>query len=137
MKKSTQYVIFLIVALVLILAITVIARDPSTTDTTVPSTNVPTTSTTTVSTTTPNTTPTSTTKTYSLAEVATHSTQASCWTTIRGSVYDVTTWISKHPGGAQAITGLCGKDGAAFVAKHGGQAKPETVLAGFKIGVLK
>lgn len=74
---------------------------------------------------------------YTLAQVQAHNSQASCYTTINGSVYDVTTWISRHPGGARAILSLCGKDGSsAFNDQHGGQRRPESELAGFKIGVL-
>lgn len=76
-------------------------------------------------------------ETYTLADVAGHATQASCWTAINGKVYDVTSWISKHPGGARAILGLCGKDGSsAFNGQHGGQARPASELATFIIGTL-
>jgi cytochrome b involved in lipid metabolism len=80
---------------------------------------------------------TSTDKAYTLADVAKHTTQSSCWTTIDGNVYDLTAWISQHPGGAAAILSLCGKDGsAAFNAQHGGQARPAAELASFLIGTL-
>ena len=76
-------------------------------------------------------------KTYTLAEVATHTDAKSCWTTISGGVYDVTSWISQHPGGRDAILSLCGKDGSdAFNGQHGGQARPAAELASFKIGTL-
>jgi cytochrome b involved in lipid metabolism len=79
------------------------------------------------------TTPTS----YTMAQVAMHANASSCWTAINGNVYDVTTWINKHPGGAQAVLSLCGKDGsAAFDDQHGGQRRPENELEGFKIGAL-
>jgi len=75
--------------------------------------------------------------TFTRAQVATHNSKASCYTVIRGSVYDLTSWISKHPGGQQAIISLCGVDGTtAFDAQHGGQPRQENVLASFKIGVL-
>ncbi|HEY4525797.1 MAG TPA: cytochrome b5-like heme/steroid binding domain-containing protein [Candidatus Paceibacterota bacterium] len=74
---------------------------------------------------------------YTLAEVATHATKSDCYTAVRGSVYDLTSWIGQHPGGAKAIEGLCGKDGTdAFVKKHGGQDKQEQTLVTFKIGEL-
>lgn len=74
---------------------------------------------------------------YTSAEVAAHASREGCWTSINGNVYDVTGWISKHPGGADAILSLCGKDGtAAFEGQHGGQQRPEAELAGFKIGAL-
>ncbi len=77
-------------------------------------------------------------KTYAMTEVATHKDGTSCWSTINGSVYDLTTWIPQHPGGSQAIAALCGKDGtAAFNGQHGGSAMQENKLATFKIGVLK
>lgn len=76
-------------------------------------------------------------KTFTMADVAAHNSQSSCYTTINGSVYDVTSWINQHPGGAEAILSLCGKDGtAAFTQQHGGQRRPEAELATFKIGVL-
>lgn len=72
-----------------------------------------------------------------MAQVAKHNSAASCYTTISGSVYDVTTWINQHPGGKQAILSLCGTDGtAAFTAQHAGQRRPATELASFKIGTL-
>lgn len=75
--------------------------------------------------------------TYTLAEVATHNSQSSCYTAINGSVYDVTPFIQQHPGGAGAILSLCGTDGtAAFEGQHGGQSRPASELASYKIGVL-
>ncbi len=75
---------------------------------------------------------------YSLADVATHPDRTSCWTAINGNVYDVTAWIERHPGGAERILSICGKDGSsAFSKKHFGEPKPETMLASFKIGILK
>lgn len=72
-----------------------------------------------------------------MAIVATHSSEQSCWTTINGNVYDVTKWISQHPGGSGAILRLCGKDGTdSFAGKHGGQPRPASELASFKIGTL-
>ncbi len=77
-------------------------------------------------------------KQYTLADVAAHADENSCYTTINGNVYDLTQWIFAHPGGAQAILSICGKDGTdAFMAQHGGQGRPERELATFLIGVLK
>lgn len=74
---------------------------------------------------------------FTMEEVAKHNTAASCYTAVNGSVYDVTAWIAKHPGGEKAILGTCGKDAsAAFDKKHGGQARPESEIANYKIGVV-
>jgi cytochrome b involved in lipid metabolism len=74
---------------------------------------------------------------YTLAEVATHASAASCWAVVNDSVYDLTTWISKHPGGEDAIKSICGKDGsAAFNNQHSENQGPNDALAAFRIGEL-
>lgn len=74
---------------------------------------------------------------FTLADIATHNNTASCYTTVRGVVYDLTNFISKHPGGATNILKICGKDGtSAFERKHGGRPGPEEELKGHEIGVL-
>lgn len=77
-------------------------------------------------------------QTYTAADVAAHNTAADCWAIINDGVYDLTTWIPRHPGGERAIEGLCGKDGsAAFNAQHGGGAAQQAILADLKVGVVK
>lgn len=77
-------------------------------------------------------------KTYTIAEVKAQAAAGNCWSAIGGQVYDLSAWINKHPGGSASIRSLCGIDGTAkFNAVHGGQAKPERVLAGFSLGALK
>lgn len=86
----------------------------------------------------PSQTSASTSLEYTLAQVAVHAGVSSCWTTVNGGVYDLTAWISKHPGGEAAVLSICGKDGSAvFNAQHGGQVKQEQIIATFKIGTLK
>jgi cytochrome b involved in lipid metabolism len=78
---------------------------------------------------------TSTMPTYTLADVAKHATPESCWLASAGGVYDVTTFIDKHPGGEKILQG-CGKDMTQFFAtKHAKQSRDQ--LPAFKIGVLK
>lgn len=75
---------------------------------------------------------------YSATEVATHDTAGDCWAIINGGVYDLTSWIPRHPGGERAIEGLCGKDGsAAFNGQHGGGEAQAAVLADLKVGVAE
>jgi cytochrome b involved in lipid metabolism len=74
---------------------------------------------------------------YTLADVAQHSGSSSCWTTINGNVYDLTSWISEHPGGEGPILSICGRDGTqAFDGQHGSDPRAQGMLATFKIGVL-
>lgn len=75
--------------------------------------------------------------TFTLAQIAAHNSAQSCFTTVEGSVYDVTSFIDQHPGGVEAILSLCGKDGTtAFTNQHGGQRRPANELASSKIGTL-
>ena len=74
---------------------------------------------------------------YTMAQVATHKDATSCWSVIDNNVYDLTKWIPQHPGGQQAILGLCGKNGtAAFHGQHDDAKKQADILATMKIGVL-
>ena len=74
---------------------------------------------------------------YTAADIALHASAASCWTSINGSVYDLTTWVGQHPGGEGAILSLCGTDGtAAFENMHGRDPRAQSMLATFKIGAL-
>lgn len=76
-------------------------------------------------------------KSYTMADVSKHNNQNDCWTTVNGKVYEVTKWISEHPGGAKAIISLCGTDGSAlFNDQHGGEKRPANELASFVIGDL-
>ena len=82
-------------------------------------------------------TPTTTKAGYTMAEVNKANTRAKCWSAIDGNVYDLTSWISAHPGGASAITFLCGIDGTnAFKAQHESQARPAMNLAKYLLGPL-
>ena len=83
-------------------------------------------------------TPTSTVREYTAAEVRTHNTASSCWSIINGDVYNLTTWIGQHPGGAAAIQSLCGVDGTrSFNSQHEGSGKVMRQLSQFNIGRLK
>lgn len=74
---------------------------------------------------------------YSLDEVAIHATKEDCWTAIDGVVYDVTKFVSSHPGGEGSIISLCGKDGTdGFNGQHGSDDQAKSKLKSFEIGVL-
>jgi hypothetical protein len=76
--------------------------------------------------------------TLSMEEVRRHDTPGDCWTVVRGNVYDVTTFVARHPAGSGAIEEMCGKDaGDDFLGEHDGQGEPERWLATLKIGVLR
>lgn len=84
------------------------------------------------------TTPVSTVKKYTMEQVATHSTPTDCWSAVNGGVYNLTGWITEHPGGQFPIISMCGKDGTTmFLNAHGGQGDPARELATLKIGELQ
>ena len=75
---------------------------------------------------------------YTMDQVKANNGASSCWSVIDGDVYDLTTWISSHPGGAAAIKSLCGLDGtSAFKAQHEGQNNPIKRLITFLLGPLR
>lgn len=72
-----------------------------------------------------------------LAEVATHNTAEDCWTVVDGNVYDLTKFVSQHPGGSDKIIGICGVDATSeFSSQHGGDETPENTLSNYQIGKL-
>lgn len=82
-------------------------------------------------------TPTTTQAGYTMADVKKFNSRTKCWTAISGNVYDLTSWISAHPGGAGAITFLCGTDGTnAYKAQHEGQSRPTIRLSQYLLGPL-
>jgi predicted heme/steroid binding protein len=76
--------------------------------------------------------------TYSMAEVQAANNATKCYTIVSGVVYDLSSYEDKHPGGMKSIIGMCGKDGtSAYNNQHGGDSKPESVLASYRIGTLR
>lgn len=76
-------------------------------------------------------------KGYTITQVKAHNKATSCWSIVNGKVYNLTTWVNRHPGGKAFIKGMCGKDAtAAFKGQHGLTGSPARKLAGFRLGVL-
>jgi len=75
---------------------------------------------------------------YTMEQVAQHSSEPDCWTAINVNVYNVTAFINEHPGGDRNILKICGIDGsAAFNRQHAVKTDPNATLGGFIIGTLK
>ena len=57
----------------------------------------------------------------SLEELSNHNSETDCWVVYQGKVYDLTSWLPKHPGSAEAIMPYCGNQGfeEAFKKQHG------------------
>ena len=72
-----------------------------------------------------------------MRQVRRHNSATNCWSAVNRKVYDLTTWISQHPGGKQAIRGMCGhKATAALNAQHGGARNVSRILSSYLIGRL-
>ena len=86
---------------------------------------------------TPTPTATATPAGYTMEQVKANNSSSKCWSAINDKVYDLTNWINSHPGGAGAITSLCGKDGtSSFNGRHGGSGEPASRLASYLLGPL-
>lgn len=74
----------------------------------------------------------------SMSEVEDNDSAESCWAVIDDTVYDLTDWVLRHPGGADRIEQLCGTDATElFTQQHGGDPRPEGELENFEIGTLQ
>ena len=72
-----------------------------------------------------------------MADVRTHNSAGDCWIVVENAVVDLTSFISRHPGGASALTALCGTDAtAAFQSQHGSSRMPANELQRLTIGTL-
>jgi len=80
-------------------------------------------------------------KSITLSELRKRNTAQECWLAINGSVYNVTDYISRHPGGADLILANCGKDASQAFNTQGGQGKHSTgakaKLETYKIGIFE
>ncbi|XP_063971312.1 cytochrome b5 type B-like isoform X1 [Lytechinus pictus] len=73
---------------------------------------------------------------FSMKEVALHSDRGSCWLVIKDFVYDVTSFISEHPGGWEIIMERAGTDATYAFEGKGHSEDAKKLLAGFMIGQL-
>ncbi|MEX1218157.1 MAG: cytochrome b5-like heme/steroid binding domain-containing protein [Acidimicrobiales bacterium] len=74
---------------------------------------------------------------WTLSEVQLRNTREECWSVVDGTVYDLTSFVQRHPAGANDIAEMCGKDASEkFLGQHQGQGEPEMWLETLKVGVL-
>ncbi|QKJ25591.1 hypothetical protein HRU87_05315 [Aquiluna borgnonia] len=74
---------------------------------------------------------------FTMEQVKSNNSASSCWAVVDKNVYDLTNWISQHPGGSGAISSLCGTDATSqFYGQHGRSGSPSSVLKSFLLGPL-
>lgn len=72
-----------------------------------------------------------------MADVRTHNSAGDCWVVVGTAVVDLTSFISRHPGGAGVLTALCGTDAtSAFQSQHANERMPANELDRLTIGTL-
>lgn len=75
-------------------------------------------------------------QTYTLDQVAEKSNPDDCWIIISGNVYNVTDYLTQHPGGADRITPFCGKDATQAFATRGGDGSHSSTAQSIKDNYL-
>lgn len=70
-------------------------------------------------------------------ELAKHNTTASTWIAVDGRVYDVTTFLSLHPGGALSIQRIAGRDATREYAKYHDFSAEEAIGSTQFVGLLQ
>jgi len=87
------------------------------------------------------------TKSFAIQEISLHNKATDCWTIVNGKVYDITSYVPRHPGGDEILL-ACGTDGTTLFTKRTtsdgqkiGSGTPhdssaQSQLASFQIGVL-
>lgn len=79
--------------------------------------------------------------TYSLNDVSKHDQLVDCWMVIHEQVYDLTTYLPKHPTTLKVILPFCGKEAShAYDTKNRGKphsSEASELLGKYRVGVLK
>lgn len=73
-------------------------------------------------------------------EITKHNSVSDCWIIVQNSVYNVTQYLSLHPGGQNRIIPYCGQDATSAYVTQGGKGSHSTQayddLAKLKLGQL-
>jgi delta8-fatty-acid desaturase len=74
---------------------------------------------------------------FTFAEVASHCRESDAWLVIDGRVYNVSKWLTAHPGGAQTILNVAGRDCTDVFHVFHNVGALAARLAAFQIGVVR
>lgn len=73
-------------------------------------------------------------KLFSWEEIHKHTSRDDCWMVIQGKVYDVSSWVTRHPGGDLIMQGAGREATAFFVPYH--PSKVSKMLRKYEIGIV-
>jgi len=75
---------------------------------------------------------------FSRTQVLEHNKKDDCWIIIRNNVFDLTDFISEHPGGSEILLARAGEDATSyFITKHGKNPGILRQLEKYKIGEVR
>ncbi|KAJ5158130.1 uncharacterized protein N7500_007781 [Penicillium coprophilum] len=75
-------------------------------------------------------------KLFSVADVALHKDRTDLWVIIHGKVYDLTTYVRDHPGGADVLYDVAGADATEAYEEVGHSEDADEILKTFLIGTV-
>ncbi|XP_054720027.1 cytochrome b5-like [Uloborus diversus] len=75
-------------------------------------------------------------KTYTLKEIAEHSSPDSLWLLIDNGVYDVSKFMDEHPGGPEPLFDWAGKDATDAFEDAGHSADARELMKSYRVGEL-
>ncbi|KAF9873134.1 hypothetical protein CkaCkLH20_09297 [Colletotrichum karsti] len=76
-------------------------------------------------------------KVFTQAELSKHYEVHDLWVSIRGKVYDVSSYVDDHPGGVEVLKDVAGSDGTESFEYVGHSEDAQKTLAKYQIGVLE
>jgi len=137
LKKSVFIVLFICGLIAAILFVGAVVQKLGTNETTSSSSPSATTSGTTNSTA---STPKSSTTAYTVDQISKHNNKNDCWLIIDGNVYDISGYLTQHPGGVAQVTPYCGKDASqAYATMNGRGAHSSTadeIRQNYQVGTV-
>ncbi|KAL4948916.1 hypothetical protein BDW69DRAFT_188823 [Aspergillus filifer] len=74
-------------------------------------------------------------KEFTTQEVAAHKSHEDLWVIIHGKVYDLTSYLRDHPGGAEVLYDVAGKDATAAYEDVGHSEDADEIMQDFLIGI--
>ncbi|KAI0479883.1 hypothetical protein F4859DRAFT_477638 [Xylaria cf. heliscus] len=74
---------------------------------------------------------------FTVKEVAAHNTPADAWMVIHGEVYNVTSYLQDHPGGAEVLVDVAGRDASEDFDNAGHSEDASEIMASYRVGKLQ